>query len=115
MVGGQVIEVCDHPEDRNRIYVNVADRPYKRLKECAIYVERNEDSERIQIGDSLWWQGRSAFWTPQDNRVSDEEADGRGFRCGVDYDIQIPRVGYSGVNYPVGSVSCFARSIFDGD
>lgn len=100
MCGGQVIEVCDHPTDKNIIYVNVAYRPYYKLEECAIYVERNVNSEQIQIGDALWWQGRHAMWTPQANRLTDEESEARGHKCGVDYDIQIPRIGYSGVNHP---------------
>ena len=100
MVGGQVIEVCDHPTERNKIYVNVADRPHSKLNECAIYVERNENSERIELGDDLWWQGRYAMWTPQANRLSDQESEAKGHKCGVDYDIQIPRIGFSGVNHP---------------
>ena len=49
---------------------------------CAIYVERNVDSERIEFGDRFWWQGAYAFWTPADeSRV----------------EVKIPRVGFSGV------------------
>lgn len=91
MVGGKVIEVCDHPLDQNKIYVNVADRPHRRLEECAIYVVRDSNSEQIEIGDSLWWQGRYAYWTPQS---------GTREKCGVDYDIPIERIGFSGVSHP---------------
>ncbi|TXH55024.1 MAG: hypothetical protein E6Q97_09745 [Desulfurellales bacterium] len=103
MVGGIVIEVCDHPTDRHKLWVNCADRAYRKQKhpdECAIYVEKNETSARIQIGDGLWWQGRDAMWTPQENRGSQEEREKRGLKCGVDYDIRIPRIGYSGVAHP---------------
>lgn len=102
MVGGTVIECCDHPTDRSRIYINCANRGknQKRADECAIYVARNQDSEQIEIGDSIWWQGSWAMWTPQRNRVNSEDAENRLLKCGVDYDIQIPRVGYSGVNHP---------------
>lgn len=93
MVGGTVIEVVDLA---TKVYVNVADRPYSKREECAIYVERNADSEKIQIGDALWWQGDVAMWTPQENRL----AGMRDLKCGVDYDIQIPRRGYSGVSQP---------------
>lgn len=96
MVGGVVIEVCDDPECSGLLYVNVADRPYSKLEECAIYVARNEHSERIEIGDRIWWQGSVAMWTP-----AEHAKDGtHGKRCGVDYDIQIPRHGYSGVSHP---------------
>ena len=93
MVGGRVLEVCD--DRQGRIYVNVGDRIYSRLQKCAIYVEKNANSDRIEIGDSLWWQGRYALWTPQDAR---RESDGG--KCGIDYDIKIPRIGYSGVSHP---------------
>jgi len=86
MVGGTVIEACHHPDDPSRIYVNVADKPYSRTQECAIHVEANADSEQIQMGDRLWWQGRLAFWTPADeSRV----------------EVKIPRLGYSGVRHPL--------------
>lgn len=97
MVGGIVIEVVDLA---TKVYINVADRPYSKLEECAIYVERNVDSERIEIGDAVWWQGGFAMWTPQGSRVGGEKAEKRGLKCGKDYDIKIPRIGYSGVNHP---------------
>lgn len=103
MVGGVVIEVCEHPTDRFKLYVNCADRAYsgqRKPDECAIYVERNETSEQIQVGDALWWQGQSAMWTPQKNRVSAKEANRLELRCGVDFDVKIPRIGYSGVAHP---------------
>ena len=59
-----------------------------------------QGSASLKIGDALWWQGGVAMWTPQENRVGDDEATRRGLKCGVDYDIQIPRRGYSGVSQP---------------
>jgi hypothetical protein len=99
MVGGTVIEVVDLA---TKVYVNCADKPrgHKKADECAIYVERNSNAEKIEIGDAIWWQGGSAYWTPCANQVSGKEAKKRGLRCGVDYDIEIPRIGYSGVNHP---------------
>lgn len=85
MVGGAVREVLYL---ENKIWVNVLDTyrpdPYN---DCAIYVARNEISEQIRPGDSLWWQGRFAMWTPKGSKPPN-------------YDIQIPRIGYSGVNRP---------------
>lgn len=98
MVGGDVKEVLWLPD---RIWVNAKDRTYP--DECAIYVERNPTSERIKPGDAIWWQERMAMWTPAENRV--QECGHREHvtclaRCGVDYDIRIPRIGYSGVFHP---------------
>lgn len=94
MVGGIVREVLWR---ETKIWVNVMDtyRPDS-YNDCAIYVVRNEDSERIKPGDSLWWQGKFAMWTPNENRDRNSNL----IKCGTDYDIQIPRVGYSGVAHP---------------
>lgn len=102
MVGGRVAEIIPLA---GKIWVNVQDTVYNpvtgsydRLGNdfCAVYVERNETSERIKKGDSLWWQGRSVMWTPPENRVKEPNT----LKCGVDYDIEIPRIGYSGVSRP---------------
>lgn len=99
MVGGTVIEVV-HLADR--VYINCADFPKDRKKadQCAIYVVRNEVSEKIEIGDAVWWQERLAYWTPITNRCSDEEAERKGLRQGIDWDIEILRIGFSGVRHP---------------
>ena len=77
MVGGIVIEVAWF---EGKVFVDLRDS--QRSQRCAIYVKRNADSEQIEFGDRLWWQGDVAFWTPQgEARV----------------DVRIPRVGYSGV------------------
>ena len=78
MVGGIVIEVVWRDAD-DTVFVDCRDTQYRDT--CAIRVERNADSERIEVGDRMWWQGRLAFWTPADSsRV----------------DVRIPRRGYSG-------------------
>jgi hypothetical protein len=96
MIGGTVTET-----------VIVGDRLWVGCEEdtstskCGIYVERNQKSERIKPGDCIWWQGGFAMWTPYDNRgKSQEEAQSLGFKCGKDYDIKIPRIGFSGVSRP---------------
>ena len=98
MVGGIVIEVCDHPADQRRLYVNVVDGSYGRRTECAVYHEKNEASSLIEMGDALWWQSSYAYWTPQKNRV--DHAEHPCMRHGQDYDIKIPKIGYSGVDHP---------------
>lgn len=102
MVGGIVIEVSEVKGEPDILYVDCADRTTRRGKPdtCAICVQKNATSERIQIGDSLWWQGGWAMWTPKENRLTEERSTRAGHKCGVDYDIRIPRVGYSGVRHP---------------
>lgn len=99
MVGGTVIEVVDLA---TKVYVNCADRPRGRqiADECAIYVDRTPGAEKIEIGDAIWCQGGFAYWTPVGNRCSGGEAKKRGLKGGVDYDIKIPRRGYSGASHP---------------
>lgn len=94
MVGGLVIETVAAAD---RVWVNVRDTRHPK-DTCAIYVERNADAERIAPGDSLWWQSGFAMWTPAAN-VTDDHGQ---LRAGVDYDIQIPRLSYSGVGRPEG-------------
>lgn len=56
---------------------------------CCVYVDESgfkEDDRVIQLGDSLWWQSGKCYWTPKGNR---------GKLCHVDFDIPLPKVGYS--------------------
>jgi len=76
-VGGKVI---DHKIFDESVYINTSDG-----SECAIYVERDMNSERVSIGDTVWWQGNSAYWT-----TGDEEID----------ECRLIRRGFSGVPYP---------------
>lgn len=47
---------------------------------AAITLVDDANSRLIAIGDSLWWQSRTAYWTPQGEKGSD---------------IAIPIIGYS--------------------
>ena len=83
MVGGKVVEVATVPK-RGLLWVRVADRPYKKLEYCSVLVQQDAESEKIEIGDSLWWQCGMAYWTPQDrSRV----------------DVRLKKIGGSGVTY----------------
>ena len=93
MVGGTVTEVL---KKHDRIWVNTAEDH----DECAIFIERNTVSESVKLGDSLWWQGENAYWTPVENHRRPESE----LKCGTDFDIAIPRIGYSGVNHPAKSM-----------
>jgi hypothetical protein len=64
VIGGKVIEV--RPEgDRARIWCMDTQRD----DECAIYV-CSEDEMPVP-GDTVWWQGGKAYWTPSDRRFTD--------------------------------------------
>jgi hypothetical protein len=82
MVGGTIIDiVAVNPE---KWWVNCAEHFGRRTPDqCAIYL--NPSGERPEVGDGLWWQGASAYWTPADrSRV----------------DVALPRIGFSGVPHP---------------
>jgi hypothetical protein len=81
MVGGVVIETIVLPE---KVWVNCREKP-RRGRKCAIYVERTPESRSISEGDSLWWQGEWAMWTPKNHAFEDKK---------------LRRVGFSGVNRP---------------
>ncbi len=77
-VGGKVI---DHKIFDEKVYINTDDG-----SQCAIYVERDANSEKVQSGDIVWWQGDRAFWTTKDRKSQVETV--------------LKRRGFSGVPYP---------------
>ena len=87
-VGGDVVGVIVL---NKAVWVNTKDRAYPHDPPCAIYVKRTPKSECISPGDKLWWQGRKAFWTPYDRH---------GEHIGDQSDIELERIGYSGVHVP---------------
>ena len=56
MGGGRIIEICDVP-GRSELWINCAyfGQGRKHPDTCSVLVERNADSEQMQIGDKLWW------------------------------------------------------------
>lgn len=88
MVGGIVIEAAERD---GRIFIDCRDRHNRDT--CAIWVEKDENSVQVQIGDSIWWQGGHAMWTPAAVRDAKQE----NTRSGVDYDIKLRKVSNSGV------------------
>jgi hypothetical protein len=77
-VGGKVVETIVLAD---KVWVNADDQGDK----CAIYVERTPESRTISEGDSLWWHGHAAFWTPSNHAFEDR---------------RLNRVGFSGVSRP---------------
>lgn len=86
MIGGDAIEVLI---GKDRVWINCQDRPVRtppnKHNTCAIYVKRDRNSERVQVGDGVWWHGRVAYWTPKGSTVED---------------IPLVRIGYSGADHP---------------
>lgn len=87
MVGGRVIGIA-----RNREDTLVHVREVQSTSECSIRViERRQDNQEpvtIRLDDQIWWQSQSAYWTP-------EHADLDVGKCGLTWDIALPRIGYS--------------------
>ncbi len=97
MIGGTVVKV---KVLKDRVWVNCEED--NSTSQCAIYVEKNPKSLCIEPGDSVWWQGGFAMWTPYFNRkkTCDHQHHYSCARVGKDYDIRIPRIGFSGVKEP---------------
>lgn len=84
-VGGKVIEVIEVTP--RYVYVNTNDSKTAYANECAVYVDPAGND--IRVGDSLWWGGGNAYWTP--------------FRDGkavLPIDRKLKKIGYSGVKRP---------------
>jgi hypothetical protein len=94
MIGGIVIEVCDHPTDQ-KVYINCKEFG-KSTSECAVFVEKDENSANVEVGDTVWWHGKNVFWTPAKNR----EKPCKDLIAGTDYDVKLKKIGYSGAKHP---------------
>jgi len=92
MIGGIVTQVIVLPD---RVWINCVEE--QSTSKCAIYVERDERSEKVKPADTVWWQGGFAMWTPY------EYKQGSG-KFGIDYEIKLNRIGFSGVAKP--NVTC---------
>jgi hypothetical protein len=90
-VGGTVVEIIDLPDrvwvntDEARSYDAEGGRVIIPSRECAIYVERTPEARSISEGDSVWWQGEWAMWTPKSRPFEDK---------------RLRRIGCSGVGRP---------------
>jgi hypothetical protein len=84
-VGGKVVDV--RPVSMSKWWVNTDDSKNPAFPNlCAVYVD--PQGCVILEGDSLWWHGDKCYWTPQDRPY------------GV-FDIELPKLGYSGVPKPL--------------
>jgi hypothetical protein len=91
MIGGKVIETIDCRE-----WLSTEQRFLRST--CAIYVERDAKARTVAEGDSVWWQGGFAMWTPANFHPNG--------RSGIDFDIKLRKIGYSGVARPTSKNRC---------
>lgn len=92
MIGGTVIETVIAGD---KVWINCEEKQSTRT--CAIYVRRTAKSEKVRPADTIWWQGSYAMWTPYENAKKHKSVPQR---CGIDYDIKLERIGYSGASKP---------------
>ncbi len=91
MVGGKIIGLVRRPDGLTT--VNVQDTRYSNDTTAIRVREQRKDNGQtvsLSIGDSIWWQGREAMWTPEPTPrpLPPDE-------CSKEWDIQLPREGYS--------------------
>ena len=105
MVGGIVIGVTRTAE---KAHVTVADCPHypshgrgdecPRPDTCSVHTDEvkchGQKRVEVQVGDSFWWQAGHCYWTPSANRGKGNAGKGNA-RGGVDYDIQLTKIGFS--------------------
>lgn len=99
MVGGRVINVVQLPdstwvqcEERGYYYDDAGRRTNSHVDQCAIRIEKHRE---VKVGDSLWWQGNYAMWTPKPD-------DGRE-------DVHLKRIGYSHSKIPDDVLAAISR------
>lgn len=91
--GGIVVETIVCPN--GRVWINTKEKEHH-LSTTAIYAKDTPAARCISVGDTLWWQGNFAYWTPKSNGKPIERQDGK---CNV-ANIRLERIGFSGVSRP---------------
>lgn len=86
MVGGVITEIVRREGDL--VCANVQDGEDR----CGIKFDAQ--SERIAVGDPIWWQGPWVFWTPQDRSRQD---------------VKLLKLGPSGAAHPIVYVPDWAE------
>jgi hypothetical protein len=86
-VGGTVVDIVRRSPER--WWINTFDERAESVpavsQTVAVWCDPN--GEPIEVGDSLWWQGDSCYWTPVDRSRQD---------------VRLPKIGYShsGTEHP---------------
>lgn len=91
MVGGIIIGLS---RTEKGTLVNVRDKTYGDT--CAVRVLEKrrfgDEPVKLEIGDSIWWQGNDAIWT---SKILADKSISEAGRCQYDWDIHIPKIGFS--------------------
>lgn len=66
-VGGFVISY--EYVDYDYIRFDIVEREYNQV--VSVHVYRDENCENVNVGDTLWWQEDTVFWTPRSRRFID--------------------------------------------
>jgi len=77
------------------VWINTREQEHQ-LSTCAIYVKNTAPACCISPGDVVWWQGRSAYWTPKSHGHPIERVGGKMNVANV----LLERIGFSGVPRP---------------
>ena len=78
-VGGKVTEVIKLKE---KVYIDTDDGS----ENCAIYVKLDDNSKNVIVSDIVWWQGKKAYWTTENES---------------EVETVLHRLGFSGVSRPI--------------
>ena len=76
MIGGTVIEAVKHGES---VWINTRDG----RSTCAISVKACAKASSVSEGDSIWWHGEKAYWSPKCVTGGKEYSLDRVEKCGV--------------------------------
>lgn len=94
MTGGTVIEVADVKGRPGVLFIDVS----LDNETSGLFVAKNAKSQRIEIGDEIWWKGNTVYWTPAESHKGKKKK--KQLKEGIEFDIAIPRVGKTDVCYP---------------
>lgn len=112
MTSNTIVDIVDLA---TKLFVSVVDEKcHIASNKHVIYIERNEDSLRMKVGDFLWWDDEYVMWTPKESK--DRYDNGHLIEHGVDYDIKISKVGKTSMREPADiDKSCKnCRYIYEG-
>ncbi len=99
-VGGTVVEtivVTAHGKKPTTVWIDTREKPHY-LSTTAIYVEDSPEARCVDVGDTVWWQGNVAYWTPKDKRGEPIERADKKLNVA---NVPLKRRGFSGVSRPV--------------
>lgn len=82
-VGGVIVDIVPVSDEKWWINTMAPGSDTRAGRTCGVYCDPRP--ERPEVGDSLWWQGRWCYWTPQSRERND---------------IPLKKIGFSGAPHP---------------